>query len=85
MELSFSNLFIEIPFDELIDTQGGGDPWGVAAGAFSCVGGAGMVVSGVALWLVPEPSTVTKWAGSASIIVGLGAIGGGIAAIKQNL
>ncbi|PYG89042.1 hypothetical protein LY28_00863 [Ruminiclostridium sufflavum DSM 19573] len=55
----------------------GGTFWGKVSSAAA-------VVAGVALVLVPEPTTATKFAGGAAIVAGVAAIGGGVASFAMN-
>lgn len=77
MEIGINNSFCRLTDYELYAIDGG-TFWGV-------VGGVATIVGGIALCGVPEPTTLTKFAGGACIGGGIAAIGAGIATIANNV
>lgn len=84
MELSISHGFVELNELTLFDVNAG-SVWGVIGGIATVVAGVAGVVGGVALIGAPDPTMATKYAGGASIGIGVGAIAAGVSQIASNL
>lgn len=84
MEMIINSSFNELDEFNLIEIDGG-TFWGAVGGVFMCIGGAASVVGGVALCLVPEPTTATKWAGGAMIAGGAAGFLAGCATVASNV
>lgn len=84
MKIGINNSFCRLTDYELYAIDGG-TFWGVVGGVATIVGGISSIVGGIALCGVPEPTTLTKFAGGACIGGGIAAIGAGIATIANNV
>lgn len=84
MELCIDKNFTLLTDISLTEIDGG-TFWGVVGGVATVIAGGATVVAGVVLLAIPEPTTLTKYAGYGAIVTGCAAVTGGLATIANNL
>lgn len=84
MDICLDDKFVYLSNDYLTDVNGG-SLWGIVSGVFETAAGVFGIVGGIALLGIPEPTTVTKFAGVAAIVAGGAVVLSGLATIGSNI